>query len=514
MSGAITVVNPGLLDFETTSAFALTVQVTDDGLPSKSGTGIVTIDVTNVNEQPTSVQLSASVIGDDSPVGTTVGTLSTQDPDSGDTFSYALGAGGDNTAFLIDATGNLKTAVPLDASVKDSYTISVTSTDAGGLSVTSVFVITVTSVTNHPPTVTPATFTIPENSVLGTPVGIVQVSDVDAGQLVTLSIVGGNSSGAFAIDSVTRQITVADPSKLNFEVTPTFTLTVQAIDNHASPAAATGLITINLVDMPEVSVRDGLVVVPSGSGTVSLGDVPQNATSTVKVLTIHNTGTTAITLQPATVTAGSGFTILQNVTAGQILNPGGSAILRITMQTAVVGLRTGTVSISSTDAASTPYTITVTGNVQGSIVIDDGDPGFTLTGTWQNTSVFGFGADVKAAGTGYVPGTGAKKALWTFTGLADGIYQVDTTWLSGTDRAINAPYVLRNGVAGPTLASVTVNQQTAPSGAPSSGGRPFATLATVTVTGGVLEVELSDLGVVARRAIIADAMRITRIGDL
>ena len=79
-------------------------------------------------------------------MGTTVGTLSTTDPDVGNTFTYTLvsGAGSaDNASFTI--SGNvLKTAAVFDYAVKKSYTIRIRSTDQGGLYKEKVFTIEVT----------------------------------------------------------------------------------------------------------------------------------------------------------------------------------------------------------------------------------------------------------------------------------------------------------------------------------------------------------------------------------
>jgi len=63
-----------------------------------------------------------------------VGTLSTTEPDIGDTHSYRLVAGAgsaDNAMFTI--SGNvIKTAVVFNYEVKKNYTIRIRSTDQGG----------------------------------------------------------------------------------------------------------------------------------------------------------------------------------------------------------------------------------------------------------------------------------------------------------------------------------------------------------------------------------------------
>ena len=51
-TGQITVANGAALDYETTPAFTLTVQVTDNGSPALSSTATITINLADVNEAP------------------------------------------------------------------------------------------------------------------------------------------------------------------------------------------------------------------------------------------------------------------------------------------------------------------------------------------------------------------------------------------------------------------------------------------------------------------------------
>ena len=87
------------------------------------------------NSAPTSLTLSAASVAENQAVKTTVGVFSTEDPDAGDTFIYALvnGAGDvDNGTFSL--SGNtLRTATVFDYETKSSYSIRVRTTDQGGL---------------------------------------------------------------------------------------------------------------------------------------------------------------------------------------------------------------------------------------------------------------------------------------------------------------------------------------------------------------------------------------------
>src|SRR5439155_15163973 len=95
------------------------------------------------NQAPTDIQLSNSSIAENQPSGTNVGTLTTTDPDFGDTATYSLqnsGCGGgpfpDNSSFQIGGVGNdkLQSSASFDFETKNSYTICVRSTDSGSLS--------------------------------------------------------------------------------------------------------------------------------------------------------------------------------------------------------------------------------------------------------------------------------------------------------------------------------------------------------------------------------------------
>ena len=91
--------------------------------------------------------------------------------------------------------------------------------------------------------------------------GSVVASDPNSGQTLAYQITAGNASGAFAIDSHTGQLTVANAAALDFETTPTFSLTVQVTDSGSSALSASATMTINLSNVNEAPVNH----VPSSS---------------------------------------------------------------------------------------------------------------------------------------------------------------------------------------------------------------------------------------------------------
>jgi hypothetical protein len=112
---------------------------------------VVDESVTTLNHAPTDIALSNSSVAEEQPAGTIVGTLSTTDPDAGDTFTYALVAGPDNTPFAIDGD-KLKTTFVFDyeAMTGDSYIVVISTTDQGGKWYEKQFTIAVTNVNETP----------------------------------------------------------------------------------------------------------------------------------------------------------------------------------------------------------------------------------------------------------------------------------------------------------------------------------------------------------------------------
>ena len=169
---------------------------------------------------------------------------------------------GDGTsAFAIDsATGAITVSDSGDLDFENAvntFALTVQVSD-GELSDTAVITVNLTDVDeagNDAPVAQDATFSIAENSLLGTAIGTVSATDPDAGDVLTYSITAGNTdvdgdgTSAFAIDSTTGAITVSDSSDLNFEnAVNTFALTVQVSDGELTDTAA---VTINLSNINE-----------------------------------------------------------------------------------------------------------------------------------------------------------------------------------------------------------------------------------------------------------------------
>ena len=122
-------------DFETPAdaghdnTYDLTVTASDGAL---AATQAVAITVTNVNEAPTAITLSAATVAENAP-GAVIGTLSTNDPDAGETITYSVS----DARFAIDGTTlKLAAGVALDFEATPALNLTVTATDHAGLATT------------------------------------------------------------------------------------------------------------------------------------------------------------------------------------------------------------------------------------------------------------------------------------------------------------------------------------------------------------------------------------------
>ena len=249
-TGVITVNGENTLDYETTPSYSLTVAVSDGSL---TATATVTINVTNVNEAPTITGTTTFTIAEDATHSATVGTLTGVDADK-DTLTYSMTAGHAGV-FALDSTTGVITVSgdhPLDYETTPSYSLTVAVSD-GSLTATATVTINVTNV-NEAPTITgTTTFTIAEDATRSATVGIITGVDADKDTL-TYSMTVGNSGDAFALDSATGVITVNGENTLDYETTPSYSLTVAVSDGSLT---ATATVTINVTNVNEAPTITG-----------------------------------------------------------------------------------------------------------------------------------------------------------------------------------------------------------------------------------------------------------------
>ena len=155
-------------------------------------------------------------------------------------------------------------AKALDHETTESYSLTVTVEDPGGLSDTASVSMIVTDV-NEPPAFDAEeyAFTVAEDAAVGASLGSVSATDQDEDTL-TYSISDGNDAGTFAIGA-RGAITVA--AALDHETTPSYTLTVEATDPGGLSDTADVSITVSGVndEPPSFSAEEYTFTVPENS---------------------------------------------------------------------------------------------------------------------------------------------------------------------------------------------------------------------------------------------------------
>jgi hypothetical protein len=117
------------------------------------------------NASPINIGLSATAINENVSTNSIIGTLSSTDPDTGNSFTYTLVAGtgsADNASFNISGSSLRINSSP-NYEVKNNYWIRVRTTDQGGLWFEKSFVITINNVIEAPTATTQAATAIANN---------------------------------------------------------------------------------------------------------------------------------------------------------------------------------------------------------------------------------------------------------------------------------------------------------------------------------------------------------------
>jgi hypothetical protein len=231
-----------------------------------------TITINNVNETPYALLLSNTSQAENTASNTTIGTFSTSDVDSGDTFTYSLVAGTgdtDNASFNISGANLRNTSVfNYEAKSPSTYSIRVRTTDAGGLYHEATFTITVTNVNEAPTDISISSASISENVPTGTTIGTFSATDPEGG-VMTFALhdtVNYPDNSSFTITSgVLKSAAV-----FNYEAQAIYYIRVRVTDSTSLTFDKT--ITISITDVtitPSLSVTNATCYGSTGSIVVS-----------------------------------------------------------------------------------------------------------------------------------------------------------------------------------------------------------------------------------------------------
>jgi hypothetical protein len=281
-TGELIVNDETLLDHEARTEVSLIVEVQDSGSPPRSSTAVITIEIEDANEFSPSIEDQSFTIDENSPAGVSVGLVRAHDQDRSQILRYAILATAVNEAFTLNsATGEIVVnTAQLDHETTPRHQLIIEVADDGVpiRSQLATVTIDVRDLNEFPPTVSSQGFAIDENSSNGTVVGRVFASDADTSQALSYAIAAGNADGAFAIDESTGELTVADNSQLDYEITPQRSIQVTVTDSGSPARSATGTIVVGVSDVNEAPQVDSQLVDQAiGANVLFDFELPENA---------------------------------------------------------------------------------------------------------------------------------------------------------------------------------------------------------------------------------------------
>ncbi|XP_038555916.1 protocadherin-11 X-linked isoform X2 [Micropterus salmoides] len=261
------------LDYETTREYAIKIVASDRGTPPLNTSAMVLIKIKDENDnapifpQP-EIQLSIPENNDPS---TQLIKISATDADSGHNAEiiYTLGPDAPDGFNIDRRSGILSVGKRLDREKQERYSFTVIARDNGSTSLQSNVTVRliVQDLNDNSPAFTHPeyNFYVPENLPLYGTVGLITVTDADAGDnaVITLSILNGKDN--FIIDPQTG---VIKPNiTFDREQQSSYTFMVKAVDGGQPPSSSYAKVTINVVD---VNDNRPVFVIPSSNYSYDL----------------------------------------------------------------------------------------------------------------------------------------------------------------------------------------------------------------------------------------------------
>lgn len=413
-------------NIDVTGTNTVDLVVTDAG--SLTGTQSVAIVVANVNDAPTDIALSATVVAENATNNTVVGTLTTTDPDVGDTFTYTLVDSANGRFKVVGDNIQVADGLLLNFEVNTSHTINVRTTDSGSSTFDKNFTITVNNVNEVPVPTAPVIST--NEDTPGT--SQIAPNDPDAGSAFTYLVTAQGSKGNATVsagglvtytpalnlngsDSIT--VTVTDNGSPNLSAPVTIPVTIVAVNDPPVPAGSIGAQSGTegtAFTMPSII---GNFSDPDGDTLtylITAGSLPTGTGLTINPVTSVISGTPtdadAKATQPISVTVSASDGSFQatqqfNLTIADINNAPAFTSTAVTSATQGVAY---SYSIASNDPdAGDTLTITA-GTLPGWLTLtDNGNGTATLSGTPANADVGNVSVDLTVTdnGAGNLTGT-------------------------------------------------------------------------------------------------------------
>uniref|UniRef100_A0AAY5ECB1 Cadherin domain-containing protein n=1 Tax=Electrophorus electricus TaxID=8005 RepID=A0AAY5ECB1_ELEEL len=246
------------LDREKEDKLVLTLTAVDGGDPQRSGTLKIYISVLDVNDNaPVFTQKELkTAIAENSPKDTVVMVVSATDADEGSnghvTYHFPRMSADVADIFTINEnSGEITVKGLIDYEKHKYFELGVQAKDQGGLIASTKIGIEVVDVNDNAPVISLTSFSspIPEDSVSGTTVAIVNVKDLDSGTngIIKCSI---TDKIPFAIKpSFKNYYTLTTDGILDRESKPEYNITFIAVDEGSPPLSTSKTVSLKISDV-------------------------------------------------------------------------------------------------------------------------------------------------------------------------------------------------------------------------------------------------------------------------
>uniref|UniRef100_A0A8C4SFE5 Cadherin domain-containing protein n=1 Tax=Erpetoichthys calabaricus TaxID=27687 RepID=A0A8C4SFE5_ERPCA len=277
------------LDREVQPSIQLTLTAFDGGIPSKSGTSVITVNVLDINDNApvfTSPVYKVSVF-ENVPLKTSLIKLNATDPDEGKNAEivYSFSAKGSfYDTFDIDSlTGEITVKRPLDFESKNSFELR--AEDRGQIPMVArcKVIVEVIDVNDNAPeiTVSSLTSTVMENTQTGTVVALLTVWDKDSGKNGNVRCYITGKTPFTLRPSHHNYYTLTTNEPLDRETAPEYNVSITASDDGSPSLSTNFVVTIYIAD-----VNDNAPVFPKPVLTAYLNE---NSPPGSTIITVSST---------------------------------------------------------------------------------------------------------------------------------------------------------------------------------------------------------------------------------
>ncbi|XP_020568625.1 protocadherin-9 isoform X4 [Oryzias latipes] len=275
-----------LLDYEGTKEYNFKIVASDSGKPSLNQTALVRVRLEDENDNPpifTQPVIELAVM-ENNKRDLFLTTLSATDEDSGKNAEIVYQLGPNASFFDLDRkTGVLTASRVFDREDQDRFLFTVTARDNGTppLQAQAAVIVTVLDENDNNPKFTHNHFQffVSENLPKYSTVGVITVTDSDAGENAAISLSILNDNENFILDPFSGVI----KSNVSFdrEQQSSYTFDVRAIDSGRPPCSSAAKVTINVID---VNDNTPIVIYPPSNTSfklVPLSSIPGSVVAEV-----------------------------------------------------------------------------------------------------------------------------------------------------------------------------------------------------------------------------------------